>query len=234
MIKDRNFYNTESTQYSSKRYPERALTYVQHFFKKRLQVLLAQLQKATEGKNEASLLEVGCADGIVIRKISENIPGKFTEIVGVDTAEGMISVAKDLNQDSKTSFFVRGEESLGKAFDIVIEVGVANYTDFDAELAYARDHLNENGVYMLSIAGKSSTNALFGRGTGYQNFLSYEEYEEKIKNYFAIKKITPVGIYMPALWRVPFFGRFLQPIIESLFRFFPNLYHEKLYTLFVR
>ncbi len=231
MIKDKDFYNRESGNYSAKRYPLVAKTYVQYFFKKRLSLVMAELKKLTENKKEQTLLEVGCADGVVVREIGNYLGEQFGEICGIDTAEEMIKTAREMTRNPKMHFAVRNQEILDRTFDFLVEIGVANYTDFESELVYAKEHLKRDGIYVLSIAGKDSSNAYFGRGIGYQNFLSYSDYEEKIEKFFSIKSTLPVGLYFPFVWTFPFWGRIKQPFLELFLKYFPNLSHEKVYIL---
>ena len=233
MIKDKDFYNRESSHYSSKRYPRSASTYVQYFFKKRLESVLNLLENILEGKNNLDLLEIGCADGIVVREISNRMGGAFSSFVGIDTAEDMIKTAESLNTSTDARFFVRGSEPSNKMYDVIIEIGVANYTDFEAEMRYASEHMKENGTYILSIAGSDSSNKIFGRGIGYQNFLLYSEYELIIGKLFKIDSVIPVGLYFPLIWTVPVLGRAIQTVMETFVRpMAPDLFHEKVYVLY--
>lgn len=231
MIKDPAFYNKESVQYSAKRYPAVATNYIQFFFKKRLSLTLAHMRSLFGKSNGLSLLEIGCADGVVLRDIQQKLPAVFSAFTGIDTAKDMIVVAQSLDISHKMKFYVRGEEPM-QTYDTIIEIGVANYANFDDELAYAHDHLKAGGMYILSIAGNDSLNARLGGAVGYNNFLSYAEYQNKIRGIFDVKKIVSVGFHVPFLWRVPFVARRIQPIVEVLFsRLTPNLFHEKIYIL---
>jgi len=231
MVKDKDFYNQESTRYSSKRYPSVATNYIQYFFKKRMALVLRALEENLKHQSGLSLLEIGCADGVVLREISEKQNNIFAKLIGIDTSDGMISEAKVITVDDKINYFVRGEEAFANKFDVVLEVGVANYANIDEELIYAKNNLKEDGIYILSLAGKGSINGFWGKGAGYNNFLAYTEYEEKIKKYFEIKKIIPVGIFVPLIWRNKIIGRILQNIFEKMFLLFPGLFHEKIYVL---
>lgn len=237
MIKDSDFYNKESGIYSSKRYPAIASTYIQFFFKKRLDItvsLLKNIYRAQTLKTPVSnkLLEVGCADGVVVREIQAKLPNMFSGIVGVDIAPDMIRVATALDQSGKAQFYVRGQEPHNDLFDVVIEIGVANYTDFDTELVYAHEHLISGGTYILSIAGNNSLSDYMGGDVGYENFLPYTEYEKKISEKFIIEKIVPVGLRLPLIWKIPACARIIQPILEVISRgFLGHLFHEKVYML---
>ncbi|MDD2935318.1 MAG: class I SAM-dependent methyltransferase [Candidatus Pacebacteria bacterium] len=215
-----------------KRYPKITLDYIHFFFKKRLKIVLKELENNFKDRNNLNLLEIGCADGIVLRRILERMENHFSDIVGIDLSEGMIKEAKNLTIDKKINYFVRGAEKIDKKFDVIVEVGVVNYADVDKELSYVKNNLNRDGVYILSLAGKGSLNDYFGKGDGYNNFLSYHEYEDKIRKNFKISKIIPVGFYLPLIWRVPVLARVWQFFIEIVLGpFLPNLFHEKVYIL---
>lgn len=232
MLKDKEFYNKESDKYSLKRYPMKAVDYIQFFFKKRMDIALKNTKTFFEKKEGLSLLEIGCADGVVLREVVSKMDSLFSSIIGIDIAEKMVEKARELNSSPKTSYYVRGNESEDKKFDLVFELGVINYTDFENDIEYAANHLNEGGLYLMSVAGRGSFNNLFRQGGDqYQNFLTYTEYENIIKKYFIIRKITPCGLYIPTIWRVPVLALLLQPVFEKMFFFLPNLYHEKIYTL---
>lgn len=231
MLKDKNFYNQESRRYSSKRYPEETLTYVQYFFKKRLVLVLGVLEKSFRHQSGLELLEIGCADGVVLREINKKLPETFAHLVGVDTAEDMISEAKLISYEDNIEYFVRGQETAEQKFACVLEIGVANYGDIEEELIKAHQKLKNDGLFVLSLAGRNSFNAYFGKGSGYNNFFSYQEYEKLIVKYFVVKEIIPVGLYLPIMWRCYRLARPTQKILEKLFRFWPNFYHEKIYVL---
>lgn len=231
-MKDSSFYNQESTQYSAKRYPPVATTYIQFFFKERLRLTIEQLKAAVVSKEHLTLLEVGCADGVVLREISKQLDGVFSKLVGIDTAEGMVAQARVHTTDSRTQFFLRGEEVVDGPVDVIVEIGVANYADIDEELKYTHEHLADDGVYILSLAGKGSLNAFFGKGVGYRNFLLYRDYEQKIAALFRVETVIPCGFFVPLLWRMPRVARMVQPAIEKVMAMImPNVFHEKIYIL---
>jgi len=231
MIKDTEFYNKESGQYSSKRYPPVAQTYVQFFFKRRLDVLLKLLSKRYAGRSGMNLLDVGCADGIVVRGIEADLGGVFSQMIGIDIAPDMIAAAQKFNSSPNISYFIRGQEPSTMTYDAIVETGVANYTDFDAELKYADKALKPGGYYFLSIAGKGSLNDRFGRGVGYDNFLSYKEYESRISSKFVIEDAAAVGLFLPIVWMIPPLARLIQPALEAIFSIASGLFHEKIYVL---
>ncbi|MBI3631993.1 MAG: class I SAM-dependent methyltransferase [Candidatus Vogelbacteria bacterium] len=232
MIKDKNFYNKESPYYSVKRYPNVASNYIQYFFKKRLGIVLGEIQRRLRGRSGLRLLEVGCADGIVLRKVFEQMSSMFSEMIGMDISEGMIEEAINTTTIGKIKYFIRGEESVGSKYDLILEIGVANYADINEELKYARNNLSQDGLYILSLAGSGSVNGYFSNGDGYNNFFPYSEYEAKIKDQFAILKIIPVGFYIPIIWKMPCVARVIQIFVDYIFSsLFANLFHEKVYIL---
>ncbi len=229
MLKDKQFYNQESETYSFKRYPEIASSYIQFFFKQRLALVLKELIEETQDRDQLALLEIGCADGIVLRQVDGLMGDKFSEIIGIDNAEQMIEKAQELSRPDKIKYLLRDKENPNNKYDIILEIGVANYADIDEELSYAFDKLKSEGRYLLSLAGRNSFVNLFGKSDGYNNFLSYQEYEKKIRKNFEIIKIVPVGFYLPFLWKSPALGKIIQPFLEWAFRFImPNLFHEKI------
>lgn len=234
MIKDQDFYNKESAYYSPKRYPEQASNYVQFFFKRRLEVTIGMLKGAEVVSIDSNrrLLEIGCADGVVMRAIAKEMEGSFSSMVGIDTAPEMIDTAEVLTPDQRLKFFERGQEPAAEKFDAIVEIGVANYADAVVELAYISAHLAEGGVCVLSIAGTGSLNSRVSGGEGYRHFLSYGEYEKKIRKLFTIDRVTPVGLRLPLLWHLPILARIIQPFLEvCLAPFAPGLFHEKVYLL---
>ncbi|MEI6296926.1 MAG: methyltransferase domain-containing protein [bacterium] len=197
--------------------------------------VLRELSKIVGNKKDLALLEIGCADGVVLRNIYKESVYNFSEMIGIDTSDGMIKEAGIIDSDKNIKYYVRGCEPQGKKFDIVIEVGVANYANIDEELKYAKNNLKQGGVYILSLAGSDSLHGYFWKGIGYNNFLNYSEYENKIAEFFKIEKIIPVGFYVPFIWKLPVMARLIQPIVEFIFGpILPNLFHEKIYILKIK
>lgn len=235
MAKDTEFYNKISESYSADRYPEVATSYTQFFFKKRLDLLIGAIkQTALAQSSGLSVLEIGCANGVVLRKIHEVFKRNFSYFVGLDISPKMIEVASRENVDTNMIFKVRNEYNGLKEFDLIIEVGVINYTDsVEEEMSYAHSVLKDGGYYICSFAGTDSVlNKIKPGDKGYNNFLSYIEYEQTMRKFFRIEKKIPVGFFVPLLWRFPAIARLKQPIVENFFKFFsPNLFHENIYVL---
>jgi SAM-dependent methyltransferase len=229
-MKDTEFYNAESLQYSSKRYPVAATTFTQFFFKERLAKTLLHIEKYLKEKHSAvSLLEVGCADGVVVEQIYKQFGKSFNAIDAIDISPGMIEAAKK-NTTAPIRYSVR-EATLPGTYDLVIEVGVLNYSDFSEDMRAVSAALREGGVYICSVAGSSSLQHTLKGGDGYGNLRSYAEYEKEMRNYFVIERAEPVGFFVPLLWKVPVVARAVQPIVEWLLKPLQSLALEKVYVL---
>lgn len=232
-MKDTNFYDSESKNYSAKRYAEKPISYTQYFFGRRLKLVSCAVGDILEKRGGAtSLLEVGCADGVVVKDLCAKYGAKISSVVGIDISPKMIEVARTNVVDSRACFLERKDYQTSPK-DMVIEVGVANYADIHEELAFAKANMKQDGVYILSLAGKYSLWSMrVGGKTGFNNFLSYKQYESLIKRDFKIIKTIPVGVFVPFIWKVPPVARIIQAMKEAISaKVFPNLCHEKIYIL---
>ncbi len=230
-MRDTSYYNQESVQYSEKRYPRVAASYLQYFYLRRLDIVKDYLARAVHAP--VRVLEVGCADGIVIRRLFADLPGKFREIVGVDIAEDMIQEARHSNTSPQIRFCLRSELSVSEQFDVVIEVGVVNYASVDEELHAAQAHMREEGRYILSIAGTNSLKNRLKGEDGFNDFRSYHIYEDMIKEDFIVERVIGCGLFVPYLWRFPSVARLVQPVAEWLANALGArwLCHEQVYLL---
>ncbi len=231
-MKDSVFYNQESARYSEKRYPSVAKTYTQFFFKRRLVLTKAFLRQILAGSNRSlELLEVGCADGIVVREIEKDFHGKFKKITGIDTAAEMIEEARNKNTSPNVEFFTR-DAYTGTSADVVVETGVINYANFDEEMAFAAKQLTPGGHYLFSIAGTDSLLNFFKPEGDFNDFRSYGEYDRIVRKAFDVVSVRGCGLFIPLLWRVPALARFIQAIIDPLAGLIaPSLCHEKVYLV---
>jgi SAM-dependent methyltransferase len=232
-MKDSVFYNQESGQYSDKRYPRAARSYVQFFFKRRLALTLSFLGEAiATQKSDLSLLEVGCADGVVIRAIENKFPHKFKKIVGIDIATEMIEQAKKKNSSPHVEFFTRDAYTSTEQVDVVVETGVINYVRMEQELEFAHEHLSPQGLFILSIAGTGSLLNKLKHEEGFSDFRSYTEYDRLVREKFVVLSVRGCGVFVPYLWRIPALARPLQALLDTIVGFVaPGLCHEKVYLL---
>jgi len=228
-----DYYNARSANYSEVRYPKITLSYTQYIFKKRLEIFLDFLERIEETLPEnATILEIGCADGVVFKAIEEKFPGRFVKLVGIDVSPKMISEAKNRNKNLRALFFLRDEFKL-KKFDLIIELGIHPY-NLDGELNYVNECLNSKGYYFYSAVGRKSVFVgLKLRAEKYLNdYKSYKQYEQIFGKNFILENSEVYGLFIPKLWSVPFLGRLLQPIFDSVFsKIIPERLHEKIYCL---
>ncbi len=227
-----DFYNQESQKYSSKRYPEIASSYYQYLFTKRREIFLAFVNAILPklGGNP-SLLEVGCADGIILKSIETRFPNSFTSIVGMDISPKMIETAKANNKNDKISFKLKHELQEG-AYDIVVELGVR--APIEDQLSYAQQHLKPGGYFIYSLIGRKSSYANLKLDDASKKLLkSYAAYEETISKYnFAITDLSAYGLFVPKLWKFPTIARVPQSFLDFIFRkITPELFHEQIYVL---
>lgn len=233
MKKDTTYYNHEGRQYSQKRYPTVSTDYVHFFFKKRLEILIELLTRIIPHvSSPASLIEVGCADGVVLRSIQGKFP-QIERLVGVDISPDMVEEAKKQSPKS-IEFHVRDREVFGN-FDVVVEVGVINLSDFETEILSAKKNLKQEGYFIASLASKTSLRTIlkFNKyNDGFKHLLKFKEYEDILRLHFTIVDAIPYGLFVPFLWKFPRLARIIQPRVEVLMgSISPDLFHEKIYLL---
>src|SRR5258706_9235681 len=231
-MKDTKFYDRESSAYSKKRYPLVDTDYLHFFFKKRLKILLSYLDFIPKGKGGMKLLEIGCADGVILRAISEHTES-FSEMLGIDISPKMIEVAKSETSDKNISFSLRNYQEIG-VFDVILEIGVLNFNDLEKELTFVKRHLKKEGYYICSIASGTSLRArLKSDGDdGSGHFLNFTDYDREFKKHFKILKSTNYGLFIPLLWKISIIAMIVQPIFDNLFELLSSrLLHEKIYLL---
>lgn len=230
-MKDSNFYNAESLKYSSKRYPDKANTFTQFFFKERLRITLSVLQQLLNGRRNVSLLEIGCADGIIIRRVWETFSNYFGRIEATDVAEEMITQATQKNTHTPIHFF-RRETQLPGNNDIILEIGVLNLISVQDECKAVAEALHHFGYFICSLSGASSLQHRLKGQDRLAHLESYQVYERILGEHFNLLRSEPIGFFIPWLWKIPQLGRVLQPFVEWVGKHIaPNLAHEKLYVL---
>lgn len=231
MKKDTDYYNKEGHLYSQKRYPSIDTDFVHFFFKKRRDILMKMLGRIVNGKAGLTLLEIGCADGVILRVIKNNFKN-ITRLVGVDISDAMITEAMKIERSHEIEFYLKEANKHFGDFDIVVEVGVLNLTDIEKEFMFVKRHLMSGGYYICSFASNTSLLSLFKIKKGnFYNHLSFDEYEKLIKDHFSIVSSESYGVFVPFIWKIPGLARFLQPIFEFVFKLIPSFYHERIYVL---
>ena len=228
------FYDRESAQYSEKRYSGITQSYYQFLFKKRLALFLNFVRKSVATlPTQATLLEIGCADGVVVRAIETHFPKRFEKYLGIDVSPKMIEQATQYNTNPKATFTLRDRLSPVEQFDVVIELGV-HPIDLEGELTFVSDHLKPGGYFFYALAGKRSSHVRFKlRHVAYaKDYRTYREYESALSRVFSIVDTRVYGLFIPKLWMIPLLGRLLQPIVDQFCALLiPEFFHEKIYVL---
>ena len=227
-----DFYNKESDQYSKKRYEGDLLTYFQFLFRRRRELFLSLVGSITPKLKGADALEIGCADGVLIKKIFQKFPSTFESVVGIDISEGMLETARASTHDTRASYFLRGNEPQ-KTFGLVIELGV-HAESFEEEMKYVSGKLSPQGYFIYSAAGRNSLHAKIKlKDKKYAgDYLTYSGYEKIMNTYFDIISSEAYGLFVPKLWAFPWLARKLQPVLEYICKpVAPSLFHEKIYLL---
>ncbi len=227
------FYDKASGEYSNRRYKSGTNSYIQFFFKRRLSLTIDILQKYISGRTNLLLLEVGCADGIVIETIDSKYPNNFIKYTGTDISPEMIRVASEKNKNSKISYYLKNSSEQGE-FDFVLAIGFLSPGIFDREFNYIKKFLKKGGIAIVSMASKDSIYTKIKlRDQEYsKDYWNHDKYREFLQKDFDILNAEPCGLFIPKLWSIPVLARIVQPVLESILKYIiPNLFHEKLYVL---
>lgn len=226
-----SFYDKESTNYSEKRYLVTPNSYNSFFFKRRLKILLHLLKKNIKDNNLV-LIEDGCADGFVLRRIAKEFKA-FSLCIGVDISPKMIEKAI-LSKTENIIFSLKDNLDKDLKSDIFLAVGFVSPGIFQDEFGFIESHIKEDGIVILSLVSNNSIYAKLKLKDKeiFSDYWSFKEYEDFLKKYFHILDCSAYGIFIPKLWAFPKIAGFIQNIFESIFcRISPNLFQEKLYVL---
>lgn len=229
-----NFYNKESVSYSDKRYESKMVDFTQFYFRKRLSIALNFLKEGINGRSGLNLLEIGCADGIVIKKIEKNFPAIFKDMVGVDISPDMIKVAKNKNENPDASFYLREEYDKKNKYDFVLELGYLTEPILNNEFLFAKNNLKDDGYLICSLSLKNSfrMKLKYRNNTYFQTHLTIKQYEKILSEHFMIIRNETYGLFIPKLWKFPLLAQILQPAFETIFKpIIPEFFHEKIYLL---
>ncbi len=238
-----DYYNKESTEYTAKRYPSITKSFIQYMFKQRLALLLSSIKRIEKKLSpDATILDIGCADGVIFKAIENVFPEKFIELIGMDISPEMIEIAKKQSNNRRTQFYLKSELPDLK-FDVVVELGVHPY-DLEKELIYASNHLKKGGYFFYSVAGKNSlylrrnmrektfVEEYNKREPYIDDYKTYKTYQFLFNKYFSIVSSSGYGLFVPKLWKFPKIARLLQPFFDNISNlFFPEFSHEKIYFL---
>jgi 2-polyprenyl-3-methyl-5-hydroxy-6-metoxy-1,4-benzoquinol methylase len=225
------FYDAASADYSQKRYEGKMLSYIHYIFRKRLSIFLEMFQGALPKEKKHLILEIGCADGIVVREILTKFSNSVEKITGLDVSPGMIERAKVLTKDTRADFVLRGDEQ--GTYDIVMELGV-HVSDLEKEISYINSLLKPGGLFFYSNVGRKSsfTRIKLKNAPHVSDYMTYAEMDVVLLKHFEIVDSKAYGLFIPKLWAFPMIARILQPLFDLIVRpFAPELFHEKIYLL---
>ncbi|MEQ1561365.1 MAG: methyltransferase [Nitrospira sp.] len=228
------YYDKESSVYSEKRYSGAPNTYIKFYFKNRMRVVLVLLSKIIKDKNNLSLLDIACADGVITEAIDRAFPNVFSKFVGTDISPLMVSTARDrFSKDHRYSFFVKDECPI-EQFDIALGLGYISASIFDEEMAFLNLRLKTGGYYVCTLASPNSIYAKIklSKEKYIGDYREYGVYRKMLLKHFDILDEIPSGIFIPKLWAFPALARVVQPYLEKVFKkISPNLFHERIYLL---
>ncbi len=228
-----DYYDARSSSYSNERYPKVTSNYMHYVFKTRQKIFLDFLRGIINNLPEnPSILEIGCADGLMFREIEKEFPNVFSKMVGVDVSPKMIEEANRQNKNTRSSFLLR-ENLAQEKFDVIIELGVYPF-DMGEEMSIVKNSLKDNGYFFYSVSGSGSfyTNIKNKDAYHLKFHKTYKNYHKFFSNYFSVKKSQVYGMFIPKLWSIPPLARVLQPIFDFVFKIItPELFHEKIYLL---
>jgi SAM-dependent methyltransferase len=230
---DTTFYDKESAQYSGKRYNTAPRSYVQFFFQERLRHVINLVGKHAGHKKDLTIIEDGCADGVVVQMVYKKYRQIFSKVIGTDLSPGMIEAAKKLNQNPVVSFSLKSELPQDIKADVFLAVGFVSPGIFADEFSFIRNHLKKDGIVIMSLVAKNSIHArLKLKGKEIVNdYRMFAEYEKFLETEFEIIDKAGYGFFVPKLWAVPAIARVLQPVFEIIGKISPSLFHETLYVL---
>ena len=229
-LKTIEYYDNESKIYSSKRYPTLVNTFVQYLFKKRLEIALDMVAPYEYD----SVLELGCADGILLRQLVSRFPGKLSRLVGVDISPLMIKQARIMTPADMSIEYQMVSETPKEKFNLIMAIGFMNVQLWQNEISYLLGHLRADGYLLISFANLHSLHSMMKNEETSSSVLraTPSTYRKMLKVDFDIIAYKPYGFFVPKLWALPGFARFFQVFVDYLLaHILPSLFHEHLYLL---
>jgi ubiquinone/menaquinone biosynthesis C-methylase UbiE len=132
-----------------------------HLYRVRMERILELLEPCRGGP----LLEVGCGSGQMLRFLGERRPGDFA-LVGLDLSSAMIATARETVGDAPVDLLVGHAESLpfdDESFEVVLGIGVLEYTQLDLALAEAARVVRVGGRVVLTMQNPRSPYRIWDR-----------------------------------------------------------------------
>ena len=195
-----DFYNKESTQYSKKRYEGKTNSYFQFLFKRRRQLFLAFIDSVKGELKDSKALEIGCADGVIVKKLLQKLPDSFKTITGVDVSPKMIEISKNrlkdkatINLDSIESFSPKNK------FNYIFSIdSFHHYANQEKAILNLHQTLKKGGKLIISDFSLGRLGNWFFKKFEPSNsrMLSKKEFKELFeKHKFGIIKQKRVGLF---------------------------------------
>ena len=149
-------------------------------------ILLNIIRQNHNQKNNGKILDIGCANGIFLKKFSEEF--KNYHLTGIDTSSKMINLAKKM-KIKNLNFFKKDFMKYNKKsyFDIVVASGVlAFYDDYSNPIIKMLSLLKKNSyLYIFGTFNSANIDTLVKFRNNYTNSTW-----EKGLNSFSIKTIS--------------------------------------------
>ncbi len=232
----REFYDRMSDHYSRDRYLSGITNAVQYSYAQRLNIVRVFARRALMGTTHARILDVGTADGYVLRRIYDDNASHIAAMVGNDIAPKMLEEARRQSTGYPVTFVLRGQEPAGE-YNLLMEIGV-HMPDPQAEIEWIVERVNHGGYAIITVANRYSwySRQKLRNKPYIVDYRTFQEYEHYIASSFDILEKRTLGIFIPKLWVLPsFFARLIQTVAEWIIeRLAPNTMHERVYLLRLR
>ncbi|OJI07233.1 MAG: hypothetical protein COX02_01845 [Candidatus Vogelbacteria bacterium CG22_combo_CG10-13_8_21_14_all_37_9] len=231
MKQDPVIYDQLSADYSARRYAGPINTYTKYIFTTRRFIFGTFLKRLLKNLTQPTLFEIGCADGVLARFLREQFPGQIGHFVGVDISPAMVKIASTAGI-TETDFYLRDQIRDDTKYDVVLEIGV-HTEDWESELDYWKQHLKIGGYVIKSVVGRESfyTRLKLARENYVKDYLSYKDYENIFRRQFEIVEVKSYGLFIPKIWIWPKIAKPLQVVLDKIFVWYPEFYHERIYLL---
>lgn len=232
----REFYDLISDHYARDRYLSGVTTFVQFSYVRRLKFVMVFVRAALSQAMKARVLDVGTADGYVLRRIYDNNKDSIALMVGNDISSKMLEEARRQSVGYPVTYILRDEGLVGK-FDLLMEIGV-HIPNLTCEVAWISEQLQPSGYAVITVVNKSSWySRLKLRNKSYlRDYQTFKTYERILSGTFDILQSRSIGIFIPKLWLLPVsVARPIQTVLEWVSeRLIPNMMHERIYLLRLR
>lgn len=227
------FYDAISHHYSRDRYESGVKNSVQCTYALRLRVVLDFARRALSHMTAARILDVGTADGYVLRRVYNENAARILDMVGVDIAPHMVLEARQQSDAYPAAFVLRGHEP-NRLFDFVLEVGV-HMDDAAAEFAWLAARTLPRGHVIVTVANSNSlfTRFKLRRKSYAAAYRSFPEYEQMLAQHFEVITYRTMGVFVPLIWKLPArAARCIQVVVERVVECVsPSVMHERVYLL---